>query len=371
MNHYTENILYRIALTQIDGIGNISARNLIDALGDEAQIFKASKKILSSVKGISENLASKILDRNVLRRAETELAFVEKNKIDIFFYTENNYPFRLKECPDAPILLYHKGKTNLNAKKIISIVGTRKSTDYGHDFCYSFLQELSLFYPDMLIVSGLAYGIDIHAHRAALKYGLPTTGVLAHGLDRIYPAAHRKTAVEMLENGGLLTEFPSQTDPDKFNFVRRNRIVAGLSDAVIVIQTDRKGGSLITADMANGYNREVFALPGRVTDLTSLGCNMLIEQNKAALLQSVEGFMKQMQWEVSDKKTEQKRIFIDLTETEQIVHDLLANADSFHINFISNQTGIAMSTLLPILLAMEMKEVIKPLPGGFYKLIKS
>ena len=364
-------LLYRIALTQIEGVGDILARNLMEAVGDEETIFKSSKKALTTVRGISDNLANAILNSNVLLKAEKELEFIAKNKIQTFFFADDNYPYRLKECVDSPLLLYFKGNADLNSKKIVSIVGTRKSTDYGNKFCTQFVEELFSMFPDLLIVSGLAYGIDIQAHQSALKSNLNTVGVLAHGLDRIYPSSHRKTAVEMLDNGGLLTEFISKTEPDKFNFVRRNRIVAGMADAVVVVQSDIKGGSLITADLANSYNKDVFALPGRTTDKESMGCNYLIQQNKAALLQSTESFVQFMQWDVISKKVKPKQtvLFLDLNEEEQKVYDLLTNNGSLHINSLANELRKPMSSLLSTLLNLEIKNLVKPTPGGFYKLM--
>lgn len=370
MSNNSTKLLYQIALTQIEGVGDILARNLLEAIGNAEEIFKSSKKSLIAVKGISTYLADAILDTRVLEKAEKELLFVEKNNIKTFFYTDEDYCNRLKECIDAPILLYYKGNVDFNVSKVISIVGTRKSTNYGNDFCHNFLEELVSFYPDILVVSGLAYGIDIHAHKAALKYNLPTIGVLAHGLDRIYPSSHRKTAVDMLANGGLLTEFSSGTEPDRFNFVRRNRIVAGMADATIVVQSDIKGGSLITAELANSYNKDVFALPGRITDKESVGCNMLIEDNKAILLQSAESFIKHMQWDVNKQKSKpkQQQLFLDLSEDEQAVYDLLTITESLHINLIANQVGIPVSNLLSTLLTMEMKGIVRTIPGGLYQL---
>lgn len=244
--------LYQIALTQITGVGDIIARKLLQIIGDEEAIFKSNRKSLINT-GISSKIADEILNTKVLERAEKELNFVEKNKISTYFISDKDYPHRLKDCSDAPILLYFKGNVNFNVEKVISIVGTRKSTNYGNSFCDSFLKDISSTFPDTLIVSGLAYGIDIQAHRSALKYNLPTVGVLAHGLDRIYPSVHRQTAKEMIHNGGLLSDFPSETEPDRFNFVKRNRIVAGIADAVIVVESDERGGSLITAEIANSY----------------------------------------------------------------------------------------------------------------------
>lgn len=373
MNYSDPKLLYKIALTQIPGVGDVLARILLSSFDDEEEIFKSTRKTLSSIKGISTKLADQILDRNVLYRSEKELNFVIKNKIKVYFFKSDNYPARLSECIDAPILFYFKGDADLNASKIISIVGTRKSSDYGHLFCSYFLSEVSNIFPELIVVSGLAYGIDINAHRTALSHSLSTVGVLAHGLDHIYPSVHRKTAIDMLSNGGLLSEFCSETRPDKFNFVKRNRIIAGLSDATIVVESGKKGGSLITADIANSYNREVFAVPGRVFDKESLGCNMLIEQNKAVLLNSVQNFMKQMQW---DGEISSNKIVLDkdtlplMNEKEKSVFSLLerTNENSLHFNLIANQLAINSSELIAILIKMEMKGILINKPGNLYRL---
>jgi len=366
-----EKLLYQIALTQINGVGDIIARNLLDIIGDEEAIFKSSKKDLLSIRGISRKLVDEILDPEVIKRAEKELLFVEKNNIQTFFISGEEYPARLKECTDAPVMLYYKGNAGLNASKIISIVGTRNSTSYGNGFCADFIQELTLHFQDVLIVSGLAYGIDIHAHKAALKHSLPTIGVLAHGLDRIYPSLHRKYAVQMIENGGLLTEFPSNTEPDKHNFIRRNRIVAGLADAVIIAESGIKGGAMVTSEIANSYNKDVFAVPGRINDQSSAGCNKLIAGNKAVLIQSVGDFLAAMNWDNNAKKTvpKQHKLLLDLTDEEQRVYDALKLSDTMHVNLLSIEVGIPVSQLFFTLLEMEMKNIIKPLPGGLYRLI--
>lgn len=367
-------LLFQIALTQIKGVGDITARHLVDAVGDEEAIFKSSKKSLLAIQGISHKIVDEILKADVLSKAEKELEFIQKNKIQTFYYKDNNYPIRLKECIDAPILFYFKGQeSNFDRPKVISLVGTRKATHYGNQFCEDFLSQLSSLYPDILIVSGLAYGIDIAAHKSALTSNLSTVGVLAHGLDRIYPSAHRKTAVDMLAKGGILTEFISGTEPDKFNFVRRNRIIAGLSDAVIVVESDVKGGSLITADIANSYDREVFAVPGRITDPYSKGCNNLIVQNRAIMLQSAETFLQAMNWDLDDmpesKKVRQKSLFLDLTDIEEKIYQTLSGVDSMDVNLLSTEIGIPVSQLFFTLLELEMKNVIKPLPGNLYQLV--
>jgi len=369
MTNNSDQLLYQIALTKVDGVGDILAKRLVETLGDAENIFKADKKTLMSIDGISRVLSSEIQRPDVLNRAEKELLFVQKNNIDTYFYKDEAYPYRLKECIDAPILLYYKGNADWNEKKVISIVGTRKSTNYGIEFCHDFLQEIASSFLEVLVISGLAYGIDIHAHRAALKFNLPTIGVLAHGLDRIYPSSHRKIAIEMLENGGLLTEFSSETEPDKYNFVRRNRIVAGMADATIVVQSDIKGGSLITAELANSYDRDVFAVPGRINDKESAGCNTLIEKNKAAILPSTDSFIHAMGWDITiTSKPKQQQLFHEFTSDEQIIYDLLTSTGALHINMIANQTAISMSSLLPILLNMEMKNIIKVTSGNIYEL---
>lgn len=368
----SDKLLYQIALTQIKGVGDITARNLLQVVGDEEEIFKSSRKSLSSIQGIASKTVDEILNPEVLRRAEKELSFVINNKISTFFISSEVYPKRLRECSDAPILLYFKGDADFNADKVISIVGTRKSTSYGNNFCDSFLQEIASLLPDTLIISGLAYGIDIQAHRFALKHGLSTVGVMAHGLDRIYPSTHRQTAKEMVENGGIITEFPSETEPDRFNFVRRNRIVAGMADAVIVVESDEKGGSLITAEIANSYCKDVFAVPGKMTDKYSKGCNKLIASHKADLFLSTEYFLQQMGWDVeSTKKKNQPRqqeLFLDLTTDEAAIVNYLRSEESIHIDQLARELNIPTYQLFSTLLELEMKGLVKNLPGNLYSL---
>lgn len=366
-----DKLFYQIALTQINGVGDITARNLLQLFGDPKSLFEAGRKELLAINGISHKTADEILNPEVLEKAEKELEFINRNEIQTFFITEPNYPHRLKECSDAPVLLYHKGNTDLNATKIVSIVGTRNSSPYGNQFCDNFLNELSSAIPDVLIVSGLAYGIDINAHRAALKHNLSTVGVLAHGLDRIYPHAHKETAREMLQSGGLLTEFKSKTEPDKFNFVRRNRIIAGMADAVIVVESGNKGGSLITAEIANSYCTDVFAVPGKISDKHSHGCNNLIANHKADLLLSTEYFLEQMNWDEDSLKKKkiphQQELFIDLSPEEQKIVDVLNNnPEGIHVDHLAREANIAVYQMFSILLNLEMKSIIKNLPGNMY-----
>lgn len=366
----TEKTLYQIALTHITGVGVALARNLMRIVGDEEQIFKEPTRNLEKIQGISYRLINEIKSKEVLRKAEEELAFVTKNNLELLFFTSPKYPERLTHCVDAPILLYVKGNSNLNYKKVVSIVGTRNATSRGYEACNQFIKDLSTRFSDVLVVSGLAYGIDISAHRAALEHNVPTVAVLAHGLDRIYPAVHRKTAIDMLDTGALVTEFPSKTQPERFNFVRRNRIVAGLADAVIVMESSSKGGSLITAEIANSYYREVFALPGRVTDSASVGCNRLIASNQAILMQDIKGFTDHMGWDDSKKpEPKQKKLFLDLNEAEERVFNVLNKVDEIHVNMLAIELDTPVSELFFTLLELEMKNVVKPMPGGVYKLL--
>ncbi|MDD2512050.1 MAG: DNA-processing protein DprA [Proteiniphilum sp.] len=362
--------LYRIALTLIKGVGVMHARNLMEIVGDEEAIFRESAQRLKAIPRLPAKVIDEIRSPEVLRRAEKELAFVTKNNLQILFFTDSDYPQRLTQCIDAPVLLYAKGQVDLNRAKMVSVVGTRNATRAGEQFCEAFIHGLAERVPDILIVSGLAYGIDITAHRAALQNGLSTVAVLAHGLDRIYPSLHRQTAVEMLKTGALLTEFPGGTNPDRHNFVKRNRIVAGMADAVVVIESGEKGGSLTTADIANSYFREVFAVPGRVRDRMSDGCNHLIANNQAVLLYSTEQFLSHMGWE-NEKMPEQpkqKELFPELTEEEEKIYRLLSRHEAMQVNALAIELNLPVTELFLALLEMEVKNIVKALPGGIYQL---
>ena len=306
-------------------------------------------------------------------RAEREMEFVEKNRLTCLTLQDEAYPSRLRECEDAPIVLFFKGNADFNRLHIINMVGTRRATEYGKQFCADFIHDLSVLLPDVLVVSGLAYGIDIHAHRAALADNISTVAVLAHGLDRIYPFVHRKTAVDMLANGGLLTEFLTETNPDKHNFVSRNRIVAGMCDATIVVESAAKGGSLITADLADGYHRDCFAVPGRVTDTASIGCNQLIRDNKAALVQSAEEFVRTMGWGSAESalKAEgiQRNLFPELTAEEELVVRILTRQGDSHINTLVVEADIPVNRMSALLFGLEIKGVVRTLVGGVYHLL--
>lgn len=370
MNLSSDKRIYQIALTLIPGVGDITARNLLQIMGDEEAIFKTNRKTLIAKTGISHKLVDGILNPEVLIKAEKELSFIEKNKLKTYFINQTNYPKRLKECADAPILFYFEGDIDFNTEKIISIVGTRNSTNYGNSFCDTFLEEIAHLLPNTLIVSGLAYGIDINAHRAALKHNLPTIGILAHGLDRIYPHVHKQIAREMVAKGGLLSEFRSNTEPDRYNFVKRNRIVAGIADAVIVVESDVKGGSLITAEIANSYCKDVFAVPGKMTDKYSQGCNKLISSHKADLFRSTEYFLQQMGWDNESPKKKkapiQQSLFTILTDDEQAIVNKLSERESIHIDQLARELGVPAYSLFSTLLEMEMKGMIRTLPGNLY-----
>ena len=365
--------IYTLALTRIPGLGLMGAYNLVRTLGSASAIFQHRKELKELLPEVSDKLIKALDCPEAFHRAEEELKYAEKNQIQCITLNDAAYPSRLKECEDAPLALFYRGNAPLNALKVISMVGTRHATAYGEDLCQSFIRELKELRPDVLIVSGLAYGIDICAHRAALQHGFATIGVLAHGLDRIYPTAHRKTAIDMMNHGGLLTEFMSGTNPDRQNFVKRNRIVAGMSDATIVVESAIKGGALITAELAESYHRDCFAFPGRTTDIYSAGCNEIIRNNRASLLSSAEDFVNAMGWNLTNNKTKdviQRELFPELSEEEKkIVQVLHRNPDGIQINTLVVETNIPINRISAILFELEMKGVIHALAGGVYRLL--
>lgn len=361
-------LLYRIALTLIPNIGAVHARTLIEQFGDADAIFKTKKSLLEKTEGIGEIRARSIKAFTNFKRAEEEIRFIEKYKINPLFLTDDNYPKRFLNCYDPPALFYFRGNTDLNSSKLIAIVGTRINTDYGKQVTEQLVKDLQL--PGVVIVSGLAFGIDAIAHRAALKYNLPTIGVVGHGLDTIYPNQHKGLAKEMIQHGGLLTEFISKTKPDKHNFPIRNRIVAGISDVTIVAETSIKGGSMITAEMANGYNRDVFAVPGRTTDTRSAGCNLLIIKNKAILLTDTSQLIETMGWE--DKKKiapkPQRELFIQLSHEEKIIVNILQEKEVVPIDELNFRSNLSSSAVAAAMLNLEFQGVVASLPGKVYKL---
>ena len=365
-----EQLLYHIAITSVPNIGDVTAKKLIAYCGSSEQVFKDKKSVLEKIPGIGPVNANKIIQHKAeaLILAETELKFIQKSGIIPLFYLNDNYPKRLLHCEDGPVLMYSKGNVNYNNQKIISVVGTRKATSYGKDFCDQLIADLVPH--DPLIVSGLAYGIDICTHKAAVKNNIPTVGVLAHGLDRLYPAQHKNVANQMLENGALLSDYKSGTKPDRENFPKRNRIVAGMADLTIVIESSKKGGSLITAYLANDYNRDVFALPGRVGDSQSEGCNNLIRSHKAALIQSVKDIEYVMGWQVEQKTAHaQTQLFLELTPEQKLLTTILSKQDKVGIDELSLLAKMPMSQTTSLLLGLEFDGVIKSLPGKVYRLV--
>ncbi len=362
-------VLHQIALSCITGIGSVLARNLISYCGSPEEVFGARKKLLSKIPGIGPKTIELIENHKAFERAEKELAFIEKYKIKPLFLTDEDYPKRLKNCFDAPVMMYFKGNADLNSGKVISIVGTRSSTEYGKDLCRSLLVDLKIHNP--LVISGLAYGIDFLAHREALKNSMSTVGIMAHGLDRIYPSQHRPLAEKMIANGGLLTEFMSGTVPDRENFPKRNRIIAGLADVTIVVEANIRGGALITAELANSYNRDVFAYPGRVTDEFSSGCNLLIKTNRANLMTKVADLEYILGWIQPDTTVQNPQLSlpIDLTEDEKIITCILSEKGNTIIDELSILSGLPQSRLAVTILGMEMRGLIISLPGKVYKLV--
>lgn len=370
---YNQNLIYRIGLTLVKGIGNITAKQIIEHLGDPELLFCEKARILEQIPGITRRIISEIRNPAVLKRAEKEMLFIEKNKIKALYIKNEDYPIRFRECVDSPVIMYFRGNADINVNKIISIVGTRNASAYGRETTERIVKELSEEYKDILIVSGLAYGIDYSAHQAALKEELPTIGVLAHGLDLIYPPQHRKLAIEMLEKGGLLTDFMSETNPDRQNFVKRNRIIAGISDCTLVVESAGKGGALITANIADSYNKDLFAIPGKINDTHSQGCNKLIKEKKAALVENAEDIMREMCWKIDlqQKNTGaiQRKLPIDLPPEQQQVINILAKSENIHLNTLSIELNLPVSKLSSILFDMELDGIVKAIPGGLYKLL--
>lgn len=364
-------LLYQIALTLVPQIGPVQARHLATHFETARAIFHASGNTLKRIDGIGEARAAAIKSFRDFAQAEKEIAFIEQFRIIPLFITHPAYPKRLLNCYDCPVLLYFKGNADLNAARIISVIGTRSHSEYGRLITEKLIADLT--HPGVLVISGLAHGIDAVAHKAALKNGLPTVGVLAHGLSQVYPSQHTSLAREIVkEGGGLLTEFMSPAMPDRHQFPARNRIVAGLSDATIVVETGVKGGSMITAELANGYNRDVFAIPGKVTDPKSAGCNYLIRNHKASLLTDAAGLKESMNWDAAlapaGKNNKQKQLFIELSREERLLVDLLQEKESMHIDEINQRSGLSNSTVAAAILNMELQNIIFAHPGKTYSL---
>ena len=361
-------LLYVLALQRTKGIGDINAKKLIAHFGSAKNIFKEKRRNLERITGIGRQLSGQLLDAENLKAAEKELNYLLKNEIDVCYYEDTNYPKRLKHCIDAPILVFIKGNIKLHQKRIISIVGTRHMTNYGRDICRKLIKELAEF--DPIIVSGFAYGIDICAHRAALENNLQTIAVLAHGFDHVYPAIHRIYVEQILSKGGFMTDFWHDEPIIRENFIKRNRIVAGISEATIVIESAQKGGALITAEMANSYNREVFAVPGKITDLNSSGCNEFIKDNKAVLLRSAQQLSTALNWgKKNELKPIQRQLFVKLEESEKDIYNYLKKEGPELLDLIALECKKSVQETATTLFSMEMKGLINPLPGNRYEAV--
>lgn len=363
-----QELLYRIALSRIKGINKSLAQHIHETVKSLELFFELPEVELQKLTGIAGRI---LLDENrkiALQEARKEIEFIQKGNIVPLYFTDPAYPQKLLDCIDAPPLLYYRGNADLNAAKVISVVGTRRATEYGKSFCEAMIRDLSAYFPQLIVVSGLAYGIDICAHRSALKYGLDTVAVLAHGLDHIYPSSHRSTAVDIVSHGGLLTEYPGYHTMHPAFFVARNRIVAGLADAVVIVESREKGGALITAGIAESYHRDVFALPGSIKSDTSAGCNQLIRRNRAALITSADDLVEAMCWNTPRREAVQRSLFPDLTAEEQIITDYLKEKGEGQINRMTVELNQPLSQLLSIMVELEFKGVVKAFPGGVYKL---
>jgi DNA processing protein len=361
-----EQLYYHLSLVLIPHIGDVHISILLEHFKDPKQIFQAKRKELEAVNGIGRVRANAINTFNQFDLVERELEFIEKNKIRVLVKTASNYPCKLKEYQDAPHVLFFKGTAELNACKIVSIIGTRSPTKYGKELVVELMRTLKEM--KILVVSGLAYGIDTIVHKESLNVELPTLGVLGHGLDQIYPRVNRSLAIDMLQNGGLITEFMSNTKPEKQNFPLRNRIVSGIADAVIVVESGEKGGSLITANMANAYNKDVFAFPGRSIDSQSRGCNELIKSQRALLINDGNDFLTFMNWQLgaSKKSTVQPYLFQAFTDEESSLLHLFEGGKTLSIDQIHQLSNMKPTQVPLILLSLEMKGVIKILPGKIY-----
>ncbi|MFH4969193.1 DNA-processing protein DprA [Gaetbulibacter sp. M240] len=362
-------LLYTLALQHIPNIGDITAKRLINHCGSAEAVLKESSHKLQKINGIGSVIVQAISKKNYLKEAEAEMNFIEKEGLQVFYFEDDDYPEKLKHCIDGPILLFQSGKIDLKQRHIISIVGTRKITNSGVAFCENLIETLAVYNP--LIVSGFAYGTDITAHKAALQHKLQTIGCLAHGFHTIYPKVHKKYMAQMEAHGGFLSEFSSTDSFDKKNFLKRNRVIAGISQATIVIESARRGGSLVTADIANSYNREVFAVPGRTTDSLSEGCNNLIKHQRAHMLTTPLDVPYILGWELENKQKPaiQKQLFVELDPEEKIIYNYLKDHDKQQLDTIAIHCEMPIYKVASILLNMELKGLIRPLPGKLFEII--
>ena len=365
----TESLVHKIALGMIPGVGDITARKLVSYTGSVEAVFKESYRSLTRIPGVGEQLAKAVAGREYLAEAAREAEFVEKHGIKVFFYLDDDYPFRLRQCEDSPVTFYFRGKADLNSPFILSIVGTRNATQRGREICQKIVAGLSVHFPSLIIISGLAYGIDIAAHKAALANGLPTVAVLGHGLKTIYPSIHSGVAKSILENGGQLTDFSSDTLPERNNFIRRNRIIAGISDATLIVESGLRGGALITADIAASYNRDVMAVPGRPGDEWSAGCNALIRCNKAALVEGHEDIEYLLGWKPAALAAPvQTVLFSGMTDSERKIYEALKTEGDMTVDLLTRMLDMPVNKLSTILLQMELAGLITPCPGSVYRI---
>lgn len=364
-----DELFYYLALQSVEGIGPVNGKKLLDHFGSAAQVFKEKSYDDIEFKSSGKSLYDRLQNPRIFEKAKKELLFLEKHKLRAIGFKDTDYPERLKHCKDAPLLLFKKGNFDVNQRRVISIVGTRLMTNYGAHFLKEFIAEIQQYNP--VVVSGLAYGIDIFAHKESLKSGICTVGILGHGLDRIYPKIHTRIAEEMLEKGGLLTEFTSGTTPERMNFVKRNRIIAGISEATIVVESANKGGSLISAQLASSYHRDVFAVPGRIRDRFSRGCNMLIKSNKAAMITEAKDLEYALGWAPEPSKTKevQKKLFVELEENEKHILKHLNSAEKKLLDQLAKETGYSVQQTVGVLLQLELKGLVSSFPGKKYKAI--
>ncbi len=361
---------HKIALGLIPGIGDINARKLVSHLGSVEAVFSEPSRNLVKIPGIGTELAKSVTDHSYLEAAEKEAEYITKNKIKTYFYLDSDYPYRLRQCEDSPVVFFFKGTCDLNSSRILSIVGTRHATPRGKELCEKIIGELASDHPDLIIVSGLAYGIDITAHKAALANNLQTIGVLGHGFKTIYPSVHWSVATSMIKNGGLLSDFLSDALPERNNFIKRNRIIAGISDSTLIVESGIKGGALITADIAASYNRDVLAVPGRPDDQWSAGCNNLIKHNKAALVESSRDVEYFLNWfPEKSKPPVQRTLFSELDPTEKSIFEFISAQGEIPIDSICRSLELPVFKISSILLQMELKGLVKCYPGNIYRII--
>ncbi|MCK8482202.1 DNA-processing protein DprA [Psychroserpens algicola] len=362
-------LIYTLTLQHVPKIGDVTAKKLINHCGSAEGVLKEKRSNLLKIDGIGTTTIRTLFDASHRSKAETELQFIKDNNITCLYFTDDNYPEKLKHCIDSPMLLFQSGCMHLKSQRIISIVGTRKITSYGVAFCEKLIEQLAPFNP--VIVSGFAYGTDITAHKSSIKNNLQTIACLAHGLNQIYPKSHKKYMAEVEKNGGFLTDFWSTAVFDRNNFLKRNRIIAGLSEATIVIESAEKGGSLVTADIANSYNRDVFAVPGRTTDNQSIGCNNLIKTQQAHMLSNPLDIAYMLNWELEreEKPSIQKQLFVELTSEEKVIYNYLKGHGKQLLDVIALECQMPIFKVASILLTMELKGVTRPLPGKLFELI--